>query len=380
MTIGSSCDEVAQDLQMRSLQPPSSHGLVCEQVFSQRLALERKRTERSQRPFLLMLLDMSGPLWPEKQREALVHALETLALRETDVAGWHKSGLVIGVMFTEIEVGDKRHAQDAILGRISGVLHSRLSFEQASRLEISFHWFPGNWRLGIPPEPEATVFYPDGEANYQKRKLFRTLKRMADLIGGVAALALTSPIFLTAAVAIKLNSKGPVFYKQRRIGQNGVPFSLYKFRSMYEGCNHDAHKKYVSQLIAGAAEKKPSAGNGEGIYKLTGDSRITRVGALLRRTSLDELPQLINVLKGEMSLVGPRPPIDYEVDEYQPWHRRRVMEAKPGITGLWQVNGRNRIAFDDMVRLDLQYARCWSPWLDLKILLRTPKALIAGAN
>ena len=115
-----------------------------------------------------------------------------------------------------------------------------------------------------------------------------------------------------------------------------------------------------------------------GVYKLTKDERITRVGAILRRTSLDELPQLFNVLKGEMSLVGPRPAIPYEVAAYQTWHRRRVLEVKPGITGLWQVNGRSRVAFDEMVRLDLRYAREWSPWLDLKILLRTPRAVIVG--
>ena len=134
--------------------------------------------------------------------------------------------------------------------------------------------------------------------------------------------------------------------------------------------NNDAavHKAYVQQLIAGKADKQPSSGNGEGVYKLTKDSRITRVGAFLRKTSMDELPQFINVLKGEMSLVGPRPPVPYEVEAYDIWHRRRLLEAKPGITGLWQVGGRSRVKFDDMVRLDLQYARTWSPWMDIKIL------------
>jgi len=139
-----------------------------------------------------------------------------------------------------------------------------------------------------------------------------------------------------------------------------------------------AHKNYVRQLIAGEAERHAANGNGEGVYKLAGDPRITRVGSLLRRTSMDELPQLINVLRGDMSLVGPRPPIDYEVDEYDAWHLRRLLEAKPGLTGLWQVSGRSRVSFDDMVRLDLRYAKTWSPWLDLKILLQTPKAVIAG--
>jgi lipopolysaccharide/colanic/teichoic acid biosynthesis glycosyltransferase len=201
-----------------------------------------------------------------------------------------------------------------------------------------------------------------------------------DVGGSLVALVLASPIFFLIALAVKLTSKGPIFFKQERIGQYGVPFPILKFRSMHANNNCNLHKEYVSQLIAGVAEKKPCNGNGQGIYKLTADARITTVGKFLRRTSLDELPQFINVLKGEMSLVGPRPPIDYEVDKYDLWHRRRVMEAKPGITGLWQVNGRNRLPFNEMVRLDLRYANSWSPWLDLKILLRTPRAVVAGAR
>jgi len=151
---------------------------------------------------------------------------------------------------------------------------------------------------------------------------------------------------------------------------------------MYVNNDASQNKEYVRQLIAGQAAKHPTNGNGEGngsgIFKLTNDPRVTAVGSFLRRTSLDELPQLVNVLRGEMSLVGPRPPLPYEVEAYATWHRRRLLEAKPGITGLWQVNGRSRIGFDDMVRLDLRYARDCSPWLDLKILLQTPRAVISG--
>jgi lipopolysaccharide/colanic/teichoic acid biosynthesis glycosyltransferase len=144
--------------------------------------------------------------------------------------------------------------------------------------------------------------------------------------------------------------------------------------------NNDSseHEEYVRQLIAGQEEMKSANGNGGGVFKLTNDSRITPVGRFLRRSSLDELPQLINVLRGEMSLVGPRPPVPYEVEAYATWHRRRVLEAKPGITGLWQVHGRSRVEFDEMVRMDLRYARDCSPLLDLKILLQTPKAVVSG--
>ena len=138
------------------------------------------------------------------------------------------------------------------------------------------------------------------------------------------------------------------------------------------------HQEYVTKLIAGQAERIASNGNAEGVYKLRNDRRVTRVGNFMRRTSLDELPQFLNVLAGDMSLVGPRPAIPYEVAAYETWHRRRVLEVKPGITGSWQVTGRSRVKFDEMVRLDLQYAKSWSPWMDINILMRTPRAVIRG--
>jgi lipopolysaccharide/colanic/teichoic acid biosynthesis glycosyltransferase len=194
----------------------------------------------------------------------------------------------------------------------------------------------------------------------------------------VLGLVLLAPIFAAVALAIKLTSKGPVFFRQERIGRHGKPFVFLKFRTMYADNDSSLHQEYVRQLIAGKAQPNPSNGNGTGVYKITSDPRITRVGGLLRRTSIDELPQLINVLRGEMSLVGPRPPVPYEVGAYDIWHRCRLLEAAPGITGLWQVNGRSRVRFDDMVRLDIRYARTWSLWLDIKILLHTPHAVLLG--
>lgn len=161
------------------------------------------------------------------------------------------------------------------------------------------------------------------------------------------------------------------------MGQYGVKFTFLKFRSMYFQSNPKIHQDYVRRLISGKEDCQRSDNNG-GVYKIQNDPRVTAIGRLLRKTSLDELPQFFNVLKGEMSLVGPRPPIPYEVDAYEIWHRRRILEVKPGITGLWQVEGRSRIKFDEMVRLDLRYAQTWSPWLDIKILLRTPQAVLRG--
>jgi lipopolysaccharide/colanic/teichoic acid biosynthesis glycosyltransferase len=201
---------------------------------------------------------------------------------------------------------------------------------------------------------------------------------MIDVVGSLTLLAMLSPILFIIAAAIKLTSRGPVLFRQKRIGEHGTPFTFLKFRSMFINNDSSEHKEYVRQLIAGQAEKKPANGNGTGVFKLTNDRRITPVGRILRRSSLDELPQLVNVLRGEMSLVGPRPPVPYEVEAYATWHRRRLLEAKPGITGLWQVYGRSRVEFDDMVRLDLRYARDCSPLLDLKILLQTPRAVMGG--
>src|SRR5206468_2232530 len=145
--------------------------------------------------------------------------------------------------------------------------------------------------------------------------------------------------------------------RQQRIGQYGARFTFLKFRSMYSASDHTIHKEYTKTLISGSARLADRENQRQPVYKLTADPRITPVGRLLRRTSLDELPQLFNVLRGEMSLVGPRPPIQYEVDYYDIWHKQRLLAVKPGLTGLWQVEGRSRVSFDEMVRLDLKYAR-----------------------
>ncbi|MEO8662673.1 MAG: sugar transferase, partial [Bryobacteraceae bacterium] len=151
-----------------------------------------------------------------------------------------------------------------------------------------------------------------------------------------------------------------------------------KFRSMRTGTDPKIHEEFVTQFIAGGGGTCSADPLAKPVYKLVKDPRLTSIGSFLRRTSLDELPQFFNVLIGNMSLVGPRPPIPYEVDRYDIWHKRRLLPVKPGITGLWQVTGRSRVGFDEMVRLDLKYARSWSLWLDIKILLQTPRAVIGG--
>jgi lipopolysaccharide/colanic/teichoic acid biosynthesis glycosyltransferase len=169
-----------------------------------------------------------------------------------------------------------------------------------------------------------------------------------------------------------------VIFQQERLGQFGTMFKCLKFRTMYTNNDPKIHREYVQGFITGRPNGADLNGSEPVVYKLTDDPRVTAIGRFLRKTSLDELPQFWNVLSGEMSLVGPRPPVPYEFEMYDYWHRRRVFELKPGVTGLWQVNGRSRTCFDDMVRLDLRYSQTWSLWLDLKILLATPLAVVAG--
>jgi exopolysaccharide biosynthesis polyprenyl glycosylphosphotransferase len=204
----------------------------------------------------------------------------------------------------------------------------------------------------------------------------RIVKRVSDIVIAVLALAFLLPLWLIVALLIKWNSPGPIFFKQERVGMDGRIFLVYKFRTMHVDSDHTIHEEYQRVFIAGLAEA--NLGDAERpAYKLPADPRITRVGRWLRRTSLDEVPQLFNVLLGDMSVVGPRPPIPYEVEAYELAHRKRL-DMKPGLTGLWQVSGRNRLPFEEMVRLDLFYIENWSLLLDLKIILRTVLVVLRG--
>ncbi len=197
------------------------------------------------------------------------------------------------------------------------------------------------------------------------------LKRLIDIVGALFGMAIFLPAAITIALVIKLTSSGPVLFRQQRVGYQGKLFTFLKFRSMYVNNNNDIHKEYIAKLIEGNTHDINNGSDHSPIFKLKNDPRITPIGRILRKTSLDELPQFMNVLVGSMSLVGPRPPIPYEVDMYQQWHLSRVMEAKPGITGLWQVYGRNKTTFDEMVRIDLQYLKKRSVWLDMKLIIKT---------
>ena len=202
------------------------------------------------------------------------------------------------------------------------------------------------------------------------------LRRALDVVLAALGLVLLAPVLLVVAVALRLDSPGPVLFRQRRLGRHMAPFTVHKFRTMQSGANDDMHREYVRTLIDGA---QPTPQPPEGLYKLVVDDRITRVGRVLRSWSLDELPQLWNVLRGEMSLVGPRPVIPYEAEIYPSSYLRRF-DVKPGLTGLWQVSGRNECSYDEMVRLDIDYVERASFRLDLAILIRTVLGRAATAR
>jgi len=312
---------------------------------------------------------------PEKRAEVLRGAVGAVlsSTRETDLKGWYRRDTVVGVILTEIGTSEINTAVSAVHNKVSAALRCELSVRQANDIHVSFHIFPED---GDPRDHEPCAnssLYPDLTSAHGADRASRVLKRAVDITGSLAALTILSPLFFLIAVAVRLTSKGPILYRQARVGQRGIHFTFLKFRSMYEESDPRIHQEYVHKFIAGQAD-----GGEHAVYKLRDDPRITPLGRLIRKTSLDELPQFFNVLRGEMSLVGPRPAIPYELKAYDRWHRARLLEAKPGITGLWQVSGRSKTTFDDMVRLDLKYARCWSLWLDLKILMKTPKAVFSG--
>lgn len=345
------------------------------ETFLRLLVFERKRTERSGRPFVLMLLE-SGNLLKDGADPGVLDKLLTAlrrSTRETDIKGWYDAGSTMGVIFADIGPEPTVGAR-ALFPRISDAFGSTLSIEQIKEIRLSLHRFPESPDTERSETQPDNILYPD--VSGERSPGSRILKRAMDIAGSIAALVLFSPLMAAIAILIKLTSRGPVLFRQQRVGMDGRTFTFLKFRSMHVSSDHSIHEEYVTSLIAGDNGSPP----GEPVYKMTRDPRVTPVGRFLRRTSLDELPQFVNVLKGEMSLVGPRPAIPYEVKRYALWHHRRFLGIKPGVTGLWQVEGRSRVTFDEMVRLDLRYARSWSPLLDLKLLLRTPKAVVSGSG
>jgi len=353
--------------------------ILPEDLFLAMLCLERKRAERSSRKFLLLLLDAENATGTSRQGKVLngiVKAADA-ARRETDPAGWYKHSAILGIIFTELGALDNAAIINKLLDKVHEALRAELNAEDLQLIRVSVHIFSDDSNDEDSSDSPNANFYPDLRHEQDAKRIPFLLKRFMDIVGSITALVLFSPLFAIIAAMVKLTSKGPVLFKQERLGQFGTTFNCLKFRSMYANNDPKIHQTFMKEMISGQTENA-GTGGAKPVYKMKDDPRITRIGKIIRRTSLDELPQFINVLRGEMSLVGPRPPLAYEYREYDVWHRRRVLEIKPGITGLWQVHGRSRVRFDEMVRLDLQYARGWSLLLDIQILLKTPAAVVSG--
>ena len=339
---------------------------------------ERKRTDRSGLAMAMLLIGVQ-----DSQREntsalfaGIANVLSAIK-SDIDIVGWFERGGVMGLIVPEIETANLASTCEKLESEFRKEITNRFEEHLTDRLSIKLCVYPEPPQLGDDELQAVDPFlYPELQVQQDRIVLFQMMKRGMDILGSLALLLLLSPLLLVIAVLVKSSSRGPVLFHQMRIGQMMKPFMMCKFRSMYANADHGIHHNYVSWFITSSGKGQEQEKNR--IFKLTNDPRITPIGHFLRKTSLDELPQLWNVLIGHMSLVGPRPPLWYEVQQYKPWHRHRLLDAKPGITGLWQVTGRSRTTFDEMVRLDLRYARGHSIWADIRILLATPAAVING--
>ncbi len=349
---------------------------------------ERGRAERTGREFSLVAFALPC----SEERDRLVPRLaRALArrVRRTDAIGRLDAGR-LGVVLTDTGASGAHRLADETALRLA---------EEGRPVDYTVYVFPSKWTSGRPGGGAPGDGHPDGprprteedgegpgegraeafaEGNGQgpsrdgRIEGFLAVrmplwKRATDIVVAGVALVLLSPVMLLAALLIKLVSPGPVVFRQVRVGLAGRPFTFLKFRSMSAGNDASVHRRHLADLIHSESPME----------KLGGDGRVFPLGRLLRRTCVDELPQLVNVLRGEMSLVGPRPCLPYEAEEYARWHSRRF-DLAPGMTGLWQVSGKNLLSFPEMVRLDIAYARMLSPWLDMKILLKTPLTVVAG--
>jgi len=262
------------------------------------------------------------------------------------------------------------------------LLESRSAFDiiaRCSRTGLPIRLVSDMFQVLMPEEPKEKVDgVPKiglGEPALKGAGL--VAKRAVDLVFSISVVAVFAPLFLLISILVRLFSPGPIFFKQIRAGRDGMPFTFYKFRTMRHDTDDTLHREYATSFIGGKELRLRDEKGDKKIYKMPDDPRVTSVGRVLRKTSLDELPQIFNVIRGDMSIVGPRPPIAYELTVYKEWHKRRL-RAKPGITGLWQVSGRSSVPFHDMVLLDLYYINRWSLMLDFEIMFKTIPVMVSG--
>jgi len=285
-------------------------------------------------------------------------------VRATDLLGWYAENAIV-ILLTDTSGQGAKKCVERMQAEVR---------KHPLRVDVLPHDILTQGGLPLVPAADCAVSYSPASSLFNIDRLKFSWpnvdsKRVLDISGALIAIVLLSPIMLMVGLAVKATSRGPMIFKQVRVGKGGEPFVFYKFRSMRADADQSVHRSYVEGIIRGRSEDKEGQEK-PAWTKLAADPRITPIGHFLRKASLDELPQLFSVLRGDMSLVGPRPPIPYEVEAYSDWHLRRL-EVKPGMTGLWQVEGRGLLSFDEMVRLDLQYVQNWNVGMDLKILLKT---------
>jgi len=339
----------------------------CDYYLIRQLRLETLRAQRSKSTLSIILLTLN-----KEANLKFLNMNEILGIikkktRDTDISGFINHKTICVILPDTDEAGAKE---------ICAKLANRIPQFSATTSSYPDHLFESLTKNGYI-KSDAFPFEIWDPADLKCASKFKyILKRVMDIVGSIIGILVFMPVMLVTALAIKVTSPGPVIFSQIRLGKHGAPFTFYKFRSMHVNMDNQLHRDYVHDFIKGRHEKVNQGDAEKPIYKIKADPRITRVGKFIRKTSIDELPQFFNVLKGDMSLVGPRPPLPYEAEKYQAWHLRRILDMKPGITGLWQVEGRSKTEWDDSVRLDIRYIKNWTLLFDLKILLRTFKEVL----
>jgi lipopolysaccharide/colanic/teichoic acid biosynthesis glycosyltransferase len=352
----------------RQERPVERPHLVSQDLFRDALVRERRRADRFEEPFVLVLISFDSRAARQSRWRRVIEMVSQTSL-DADVIGWFEQGTVLGLI-RSLADHNRGETTATMADSVRQELMRCLTTDIVGSCSIRLETYSPHGD-SIPP-----VLADAGNRRRSRQDIARdAAKRALDIAGSAALLIVFSPVMLVVSALVKLTSKGPVFFRQQRLGKAGQPFSMLKFRTMQVNADPAIHQQYVEKFIQSSASSEPSKNV---VFKIVDDPRVTPLGHFLRRSSLDEFPQFWNVLTGAMSLVGPRPPLPHEVARYKRWHRRRVLEAKPGITGLWQVTGRSRTTFDEMVRMDLRYAKSYSVWTDLKILLATPRAVLSG--
>ena len=305
--------EVRAHVSVPQMENAPARILLNEDSFVSMLYLERRRAERTQKRFVLVLMDISRVIG-ESQKIRTIHKLAagiSDATRETDIIGWYVENSLIGIIGTEVGDASAALIQERFLEKLRTVFERTLGKDKSAGSTVSFHFFPEE-TAGKDEDHSANIaLYPDLSRREERKKLQLGIKRAIDIVGSAAALIFFAPAFALIAAAIKWTSKGPVLFRQERLGQYGKKFKVLKFRSMRTDCDSKIHEAYVNQFIAGQVDGNASGSSEKPVYKIQADPRITKVGHFIRKTSLDELPQFWNVLMGDMSLVGPRPPVAY---------------------------------------------------------------------